>query len=325
MAVPIRKRVKRGLRSLLVRGAIRLLTAAPRRLVLAVGTAVAALAWLVARDTRQKMLASLAVAFPGETPAAREAIARRSMRHLAWLAGEVVTAERDAARIREYVTFRGDAEARLTEVMARGRGVIYVTGHLGNWELMARRVAQQFPSVTIAKAGPDPKLNALIERMRAEGGVATLWREDPKTSRAMIKALRDGKLFGLLIDQDTRVQGVFVPFFGRLAFTPRAAGDLALRFQTPVVAGWVRRRGPKPGDGHEIDFVEIPYDPDAQDGEAESLRITAACTARLEEAIRVRPEEWVWMHERWKTRPPIEASSPDDASSVPKSRELSAG
>jgi len=321
MAVPLHKRARRGLRSLLLRGVIRVVAALPLRLVMALGSLVGSLAWRVARDTRRKVLASLAVAFPERPLAEREAIGRGSLRHLAWLAGEVVAPAGYADRIREYVSFHGDAEARLTEVMGRGRGVIYVTGHVGNWELMARRVAQQFPSVTIAKAGPDPRMNALIERMRTEGGVGTLWREDPRTSRAMIKALKQGKLFGLLIDQDTRVQGVFVPFFGRLAFTPRAAGDLALRFRTPVVAGWVRRRGPRPGDGHEIDLVEIPYDPDAADREAESLRITAACTARLEAAIRGRPEEWVWMHERWKTRPPGEIQ----ANSMPNSRELSTG
>jgi KDO2-lipid IV(A) lauroyltransferase len=137
----------------------------------------------------------------------------------------------------------------------------------------------------------------------------------------MIRAFREGKIFGLLIDQDTKVQGVFVPFFGRAAFTPRAAGDLALRFRPQVVVGTCRRRGPGLGAGHEIEVREVPYDPDPADREAESVRITAACTAILEEAIRARPEEWVWMHRRWKTRPPAEG---DDASSVPKSRELSA-
>jgi KDO2-lipid IV(A) lauroyltransferase len=122
----------------------------------------------------------------------------------------------------------------------------------------------------------------------------------------MIRCFKQGKLLGLLIDQDTRVQGVYVPFFGKPAYTPRAAGDLAMRFRAPVVVGWCRRRGPRRGDGHEIQVVDVPYDPEAADAGAEALRITAACTARLEQAIRQNPPEWVWMHERWKRQPPAQ-------------------
>jgi KDO2-lipid IV(A) lauroyltransferase len=321
MAVALGKRIRRGVRSLFLWALVRVLSRAPLPVAFALGTLVGRAAWLVARETRRQMLSHLAVAFPERSPAEREALARASLVHLGRLAGEVVAARSLAGRLESYVGFAGDGEARMGDILQKGKGVLYVTGHLGNWELMARRVAHQFPAVTIAKAGPDPRLNDLVEEFRARFGLGTLWREDPKTSRAMIRAFREGKVFGLLIDQDTKVQGVFVPFFGRLAFTPRAAGDLALRFRVPVVVGWCRRRGPGPGAGHEIDFREVPYDPEAADREAESVRITAACTALLEEAIRSRPEEWVWMHPRWKTRPPAE----EDASSVPKSRELSAG
>jgi KDO2-lipid IV(A) lauroyltransferase len=187
---------------------------------------------------------------------------------------------------------------------------------------MAQRVAGFIPSATIARAGKDAKLTELIGEARATGNVETLWREDPATARAMIRCFKQGKLLGILIDQDTRVQGVFVPFFGRPAWTPRGAADLALRFRAPVVVGWCRRRGPGPGDGHEIQVLEVPSDPDAPDREAEVVRLTAACTALLEEAIRANPPEWVWMHERWRTQPPKHGSAPE-ASAVPKTAELS--
>jgi len=322
VTVPASKRLKRTLRSLLLRGAIRLVALLPLPVALRLGTAVGRAGWLVARGTRRDMLAQLAIAFPEKAPAEREAIARAAFVHLAWLAAEVVTIRSYAGRLEEYVSFAPGAEEKLHQVMARGRGLVYLTGHVGNWELMARRVAAAgIPCATIAKTGNDPKLTALLERVRAEGGFETLWREDPSTARAMIRCFKEGKLLGILIDQDTRVQGVFVPFFGRPAFTPRAAGDLAVRFQAPVVVGWTRRRGPRPGDGHEIQVVELPHEDGPADREAESLRITAAGTALLEQAIRANPVEWVWMHQRWKRRPPDEVS----ASSVPKTRELSAG
>jgi KDO2-lipid IV(A) lauroyltransferase len=118
------------------------------------------------------------------------------------------------------------------------------------------------------------------------------------------------------------VQSVFVPFFGRLAATPRAAADFALRFGTPVFVVTCHRRGPRRGDGHRLELTEVAYDPQPPDREAEVVRITAACTAVQEAAIRRHPDEWVWMHARWKTRPAAEVG---EAITVPKSLGLSSG
>jgi KDO2-lipid IV(A) lauroyltransferase len=316
--------MRRGARSVLIRVAIRLFSYVPLRPAMAVASGVARLGWLVARRTRRLMLAQLAVAFPDRSEAEREAIGRASLRHLAWLAAEVATLRSYRPRLREYVGFAPGAEERLRALMGAGRGLVYVTGHVGNWELMAQRVASEIPSSTIARTGNDPELTTLIGKMRAEGKVETLWREDAGTARAMIRCFKQGKLLGILIDQDTKVQGVFVPFFGRPAFTPRGAADLALRFKVPVVVGWSRRRGSRPGDGHEIECLEIPYDPDPADKGAEVVRLTAACTAALEAAIRRAPAEWVWMHERWRTRPGDEGGAPQ-AKAVPETAELSGG
>ncbi len=312
MPVPLRKRAKRRVRSVFLVAAVRLLSLLPLRAALAVGTAVGRAAWVLARETRRQMLAQLERALPELPAAERERIARASLVHLAWLAAEVVTLPRWRAALERYVGLAPGAEEVFRGALARGRGLVYVAGHVGNWELMAQRVPRvgPWPAATIAKTTIDPGLNVLIERARRAGGVETLWREDPSTARAMIRCFKRNEILGILIDQDTSVQGVFVPFFGRPAYTPRAAADLALRFRAPVVVGTCRRRGPHPGDGHVVEAVEIPYDPDAADREAEAIRVTAACTAVLEAAIRRNPVEWVWMHERWKT-------TPDPASGAP--------
>ena len=99
------------------------------------------------------------------------------------------------------------------------------------------------------------------------------------------------------------MQSVVVPFFGRLAATPRAAADFALRFGAAVLVVTCHRRGPRARDGHRLEVEEVPVRADATDREAEVIRLTAACAAVQERAIRRHPAEWVWMHQRWKTRP----------------------
>jgi KDO2-lipid IV(A) lauroyltransferase len=324
MAVPLRKRVKRSVRSALVRAVVWLFAFVPLRPALALGTLVGRAGWRLATRSRAQMLAQLAIAFPEKTPGEREAVGRASLVHLAWLAAEVATLRTYRRRLPEYVRYAPGAEERFAEVVARGKGLVFATGHVGNWELLAQRVAMRWPSAVIARTGNDPAITALVGRIRAEGNLETLWREDPSTARAMIRTFKQGRPLGILIDQDTRVQSVFVPFFGRPAATPRGAADLALRFGAPVLAGWCRRAGPRPGDGHLIDFVELPYDPAPADREAEVARLTAACTAVLEAAIRASPAEWVWMHERWRTRPEVGAGGPQ-AKAMPKSAELSSG
>lgn len=319
MPLPLRTRARRAVRSWLIRAAIALAGLLPLRPALRVGTALGALGWLLAARTRRLALAHLALAFPDRPEAERRRWGRQCFLHLGQAAMELASLRHYDRELPDYVAFAGDGEERLRELHGRGKGLVFVTGHVGNWELLARRVARAgIPNVAIARAGPDPKLNALANLFRAQGGVTTLWREDPGAGRAIIRAFRDGKALGILIDQDTKVQGVFVPFFGRPAYTPRAAGDLALRFRSPLLVCTSRRRGPRPGDGHLLEVTEVGCHYDAPDREAEVVRITSACTAVIEDAIRRNPPEWVWMHERWKRRP----SPPDEASPVPKSQGL---
>lgn len=315
MAAPLGKQLRRSARAFLIRLAIRLMGLVPLGPALWLGGAVGALAHRLAGKTRARSLEHLALAFPEKPSGERERIARDMFVHLGRSTMELAAIRWYDRRLDQYVEL--SPPGLLREVMARGRGMVFVTGHVGSWELLARRIARAgVPNAVIAKSSWHPRLNELAERFRAQGGVTTLWREDPDTGRAIIRTFRAGKALGLLIDQDTRVQGVFVPFFGRLAFTPRAAADFAVRFGAPVVVGTIHRKGPRARDGHRLELVEIPFSSDPPDREAEVLRLTAACTAALEQAIRRQPAEWVWMHERWKTRPPGEenATGPSKAS-----------
>src|SRR5437870_4720417 len=111
-------------------------------------------------------------------------------------------------------------------------------------------------------------------------------------------ALRRGRIIALLIDQDTRGAGVFVPFFGRLAHTPSGAALLALRARVPVITAFIQRR---PGGGHLVRMAAVPLG--EGNGRGRVTELTARFTAAIEAQIRRAPAEWVWWHERWRRQP----------------------
>jgi KDO2-lipid IV(A) lauroyltransferase len=303
--VPWSKRTRRTLRIWAIRAGLWLGAILPFRLAWALGGLVGRAAWLVGRRDRELALAHLAIAFPELPEPERRAIARATFLHYGHGAAEAAQVARIDPDLERYVAFAGEGEALLRGASQAGKGFIFVTGHLGSWELLARRIVRAgVPAIVIAARSWDRRIDDMVEAFRLSGGVPTLFREDPSGGRTLLKALRAGKALGILIDQDTKVQSVFVPFFGRPASTPRAAADLALRFGCPIFVGWSRRRGPKAGDGYVLEVEPVAYDPAPADKEAEALRITAICTARMEHAIRQAPSEWVWMHQRWKTKPP---------------------
>jgi Kdo2-lipid IVA lauroyltransferase/acyltransferase len=156
------------------------------------------------------------------------------------------------------------------------------------------------PCGTVAKEAHDRRITALLERSRQQSGVRVFWRGAPLSAREILRFLRDEcGIFGILIDQDTRVAGHFVPFFGRPAFTPRAAGDLAAHLGAPLLFACAHRvaRGV-----HRIVVRRIEV-PRSGDRDRDSFALTAAATKAIEDEVRKRPDEWVWMHPRWHTQP----------------------
>ena len=298
---PLAKRLKRFLRYVLIRGVLLCLQPLPLSWARALGAWLGGLAYTVAGGERRKALKSLSVAFPEKSDAERQALARACFQHLSAAALEVACTQSLDRGLEGLVSWPDEDRKVLDTALARGRGVVFVTGHVGNWELLARRVARAgYPSQSIAKETSDPRLTGLVERFRARGGVRSIWRGQDGAARAMLRALRSGEILGILIDQDTKVQSVFVPFFGKLAATPRAAADLAVRTGASVVAGFCHR---VEGGGYRLSMEEVTL-PAVEDREEAAVALTAALSERIEAAIRRTPEQWVWMHQRWKTRPP---------------------
>jgi KDO2-lipid IV(A) lauroyltransferase len=300
VTVPLQKRLRRELRVRALLLLLPLLRRLPRWLVRPLSVAAGTAAyWLVGRE-RRLALAHLALSYPDRPAAFHREVARAAFISLVQSGIEVAAAARLQPRLAELVALSEEDRALLAAAHGEGKGVLFASCHLGNWELLARRVVLEgYRCGTVAREAQDPRLTRLLEEAHAEVGLTTLWRGRPGLAKDLLRLLRSGAFVGMLIDQDTAVQGVFVPFFGRPAHTPRAVGDLAVRTGAPVVFGCIHR---EPGGKHRVVLRRIPV-PATGDREADALAVTAAATAAIEAEVRAAPGEWVWMHRRWKTQP----------------------
>jgi KDO2-lipid IV(A) lauroyltransferase len=252
-----------------------------------------------AKKTRETVLENLALAYPEMSAEKRKQLAREVFEHFGMAAAECINI-RKLEELTSYVEMEPSSRRVMDDLMSRGRGVVYATAHCGNWELMARALSRYgYPVNTIGRRSYDPRFTRLIDRFRCQGAVNTLWRGEPDLLERMTRVLKKGEVMGLLIDQDTRVPGAFVPFFGKSAHTPTAASLVARNASAPIVTGFNHRL---PQGGYRIVVQEyIPSD--RPDLEQAVLEDTRQMTVRIEAHVREHPQEWVWMHRRWKTRP----------------------
>jgi Kdo2-lipid IVA lauroyltransferase/acyltransferase len=256
------------------------------------------LAYVMLRRRRRMALTNLGRAFPDLAPPARRRIARASFQHLGMVVAEgAFVLRRPLERVTAQITLEGLEHLR-SAVKTHGRALL-LTAHLGNWELLTLAPALTgYPLAVVARALDSPGLNVWADRIRRTAGVEIIDKRD--ALRPVLQALRQGRLVGVLLDQNaSRREGVFVPFFGRLASTSRAIAILALRTSTPVIPAFTRRAAP---GKHVITVHPALSLPSAKD-EAAIRALTARCTEVIEAAVRAAPEQWLWAHDRWRTRP----------------------
>jgi KDO2-lipid IV(A) lauroyltransferase len=251
---------------------------------------------------RRLALTNLARAYPALPPAARARLARRASQHLGMtlmeLAG-VLAHPLDATLTR----IRLEGVEHLRAAMATHGRALLLTAHLGNWELLAlAHRLTGFPLSIVVRPLDTPWLDALAERLRRSAGVELIDKHG--ALRPVLEALRRGRMIGILMDQNAaRREGVFVDFFGHPASTSRSIALLAVRTRTPVVPVFARRDR---GGRHTVTIHPALPPPPANDTEAAVVELTARCTTVIERAIRQAPDQWLWSHDRWRTRPPGE-------------------
>lgn len=276
------------------------LAALPAGARLAAGERLGALAWRLARRDRHRALEHLALAFGAERPADElRRIGRECFRNLGRSAAEVAGLWAAPPRAVLELFDEADGLERFRALLAAGRGLVAVTAHLDNWELLGAYVAAAgLPVTAVARRIYFEKYDRLVNEMRRRCGMEVIYQDEGP--RALLRALKAGRLLALLADQDVpRLDGVFVPFFGRPAYTPSGPAALALASGAPLALAYGLRLD---RDRHRL-VVEPPVEFDRSDKRRALLEGTRGWSESLERAVRAHPEQWVWMHRRWRTRP----------------------
>jgi KDO2-lipid IV(A) lauroyltransferase len=211
--------------------------------------------------------------------------------------------------ISDLVTFEGFEHYE--EALRRGKGVLFITGHFGAWELSCfAHSLYAGPMKFVVREIDNARVESLIEGYRGLSGNQPI--EKRHASRDILKALRNNETVGILVDQNTtRDEGIFVDFFGIPAATTTAVATLALRTGAAVIPGFLiwdsdSRR-------HRLRF-EAPV-PMIETGDTahDVLENTQTFNRILEKVIRQYPDQWLWIHRRWKTRPVGEPGLYDEA------------
>ena len=287
--------MRQRLEYLIVRAVMAIVRVSPDWLVSAMGTTVGLVAYAVDGKHRRVALSNLHAAFPGRSDAERVTIVRAAFIHFGRLLFALLkfgTLTPDEMLARVDVT--GEEHSRAA--YAQGKGVLFVTGHFGFWELQALVHALHVEPITmLARALDNPHLNQLIERIRQRTGNVVVYRRG--TIRRVMRTLSEGKGVAILIDQHIITRdAISVDFFSRPAATTSAVAALALRTGAPIVPVFAL---PAPHGRYRLIYEHAiaPPDPDAPNAVRD---FTQRCTDVLEMYVRRNPELWLWMHRRWR-------------------------
>ena len=292
-----------------LRALVSLLQAIPLRVLYCGAALFADSLFTFDRKHRKRALGHLRRSYPHWDDEQIKRTAHASMRSLAYLGAEFLLTTRKISlnTWRRHVRIGNVSEA-LRLLIERKRGLIFLTGHFGNWEVMGYTLATLgFKSVAVARTLDNPYINEWALRRRQAGGLRIL---DKKGAAMEVDGILAGHgSVGFIADQDAGRRGVFVDFFGRPASTYKSIALMAMRHETPVIIGYARRLGPQ--FQFEIAADRIIYPNEWADRKDPLRWITQEYTAELERIIRRDPDQYLWAHRRWKHRPKGQARPAD--------------
>jgi KDO2-lipid IV(A) lauroyltransferase len=297
--------MRQRLEFMAVWGLVRGLGALPRSLARPVGAALGAFAFALTGRLRRTGNRNLQIAYPESDAAWRSCTLRQLYRNLGLHLAEFCLMSRYTRdSTRSFIHYAG-----LEHYLAardQDHGVLVVTGHLGLWELSSfYHSLMGYPMSMVIRRLDNPLVDRLVNGIRCLHGNTVLHKDD--FARGLLGAMRRGDTVGILMDTNmTPPQGAFVDFFGTPACTASGLARVAMRTGAATLPGFLTWREEEKKYvlefGERLDLVRTGND------EQDMVTNTQICTTAIEEWVRRYPEQWLWVHRRWKTRPPGEAS-----------------
>ena len=296
----------------LLKGLAALFSLLPLSVALAIGRGLGWILGSVVRHRRSDVIEAISRSFPEKSEREVLQVVNGMYRHLGMNGVEFMRLLGGRSdQIDQLVTVSGEEHVR--EALSRGKGVLALVSHVGNWEYLALSIARLFhPTGIIIKDIKKSDLNDYLVESREAQGIKIFLRRG--AYRACVRALRENMLIGFVLDQNMRAtEGAFVDFFGRPACTTLGLAHMAARSQCPIVPIFIER---KPGGRHEVTVQPLLEPPGSRDLE-ELEAATALYTSIIEEAVRKHPEQWTWIHRRWRTKRPETVAVEEEAGSAP--------
>jgi KDO2-lipid IV(A) lauroyltransferase len=293
-------RVQTTLEYAAVRGLLTGLGWLPRPLAVATGRGIGRLAYRLGGRLRRTGERNIELAFPNLSRRERASILRGCFTSLGRLLGEFSQFPHATPEsLRRIIDFEG--LENIQTALERGRGVIVFTAHLGAWELLSFALsAFGYPMSFLVRRIDNSQVEQLVEKTRTRFGNLSI--DKRAAARPMMRVLRQGGIVGILIDLNTQQhEGVFVDFFGIPASTTTSLAKLALRTEAaviPLCMPWLEQRQ------RFLMRIDPPLDITRTGNEDEDVhRLTSLFTSVIENYVRLYPDQWLWIHKRWNTRP----------------------
>ncbi len=279
---------------------LKMLSILPRPIARSLAAVVAGLLLLAMPKLRKTAELNLRLAFPEWTDAQRRDVMRKMSRNLGWMAAEFARFPKYTRENIERVVIL-DGHENFLAAQSRGKGVLYLTGHIGAWELSSfAHGLYGFPLHYMARPLDNERLDRMVNYYRGLSGNQPIFKNE--SARVMLKVLREAGTIGILADQNTMPEeGVYVDFFGTPACTTTGIARVALHTDAAVVPGYAHW-------DENIRKYRLRFEPSIElvrtgDMERDVVENTQRFTKVIEEIIRKYPDQWVWVHARWKNRP----------------------
>lgn len=258
-------------------------------------------AYLLGGRLRSVGDANLRIALPALQPQERTALLQRTFRHLGWQVAEFCQMSRYTAAHAEQHVFRYSGLEHYLAAESAGKGVLVLTGHLGAWELSSfLHSLLGHPMGMVIRRLDNPLLDRMVNAIRCRHGNRVLHKDD--FARGLLHAMAAGETVGILMDTNmTPPQGTFVPFFGHSACTASGLARVARKTGAAVLPGFLLWEEAE--SRYILQFGEPLNLQRTADTEADAQANTALFARTTEQYIRRYPDQWLWLHRRWKTRP----------------------